>query len=295
MNFVNVSVYKFIDLDSSTLVYLRQKLLDESKRLNLKGTILLAPEGVNCFVAGLSDDIATFKNCLIESLGTSDLPFKDSTSDHQPFTRMLVKIKKEIITMGEPHIKPASFTGKRVSPRELKEWLDEGRELVILDTRNDYEVKLGTFDKAIAMDLKTFRQFPRKVAELDAEMKNKTVVTFCTGGIRCEKASAYMVQNGFQDVYQLDGGILKYFEETGGAHYRGDCFVFDHRVALDATLRETGAALCYNCQMPVTVEEQQSPLYKPEAQCPNCAHGKPIAHKEQIATELKQAKTQYDA
>ena len=289
MNFVNVSVYKFIDLDSSTLVSLRQKFLDESKRLNLKGTILLAPEGINCFVAGPAEAIVVFKNCLIESLGTAELPFKDSLSDHQPFTRMLVKIKKEIITMGNLDVKPAQFTGKRITPNELKAWLDEGRELVILDTRNDYEVKLGTFDNAINMDLKTFRQFPHKINELSSALKDKTVVTFCTGGIRCEKASAYMVQHGFKDVYQLDGGILKYFEQTGGAHYRGECFVFDHRVALDASLRETGAALCYNCQMPVTVEEQKSPLYKPETQCPNCAHGKPIAHKEKIAVELKQA------
>lgn len=289
MEYLNLAFYRFFDLGQEALPALRAQLLDLGLKHELKGTILIAPEGLNAFVAGARERIASFRLelvVLVPQLAGVDM--KESVSDHQPFSRMLVRIKKEIITMGRPDVSPARFTGPRLSARELKTWIDEGRELVFLDTRNDYEVRLGTFESAIDLKLKTFRQFPERILELPAELKEKTVVSFCTGGIRCEKASALLLKEGFKNVYQLDGGILKYFEEVGGTHYNGECFVFDHRVALDSCLRETGAVLCYNCQNPVTADEQKSPQYVFEASCPHC-HGKPKEHKEQIAAELKKA------
>lgn len=292
MQFINVSVYKFIDLDQNKLPELRDKLKKEALALNLKGTVLLALEGVNAFFSGRLEEVEAYKKVLNETFNVSDFPYKDSPSDTQPFTRMIVKIKKEIITMGVPDVQPARFTGPRVKAKELKQWLDEGREVVFLDTRNDYEVALGTFQGALKMDLQTFRQFPKKVAELPEELKDKTLVTFCTGGIRCEKATAYMARQGFKNVYQLDGGILRYFEEVGGKYYDGSCFVFDYRVAVDPTLNRSGAVICYNCQMPVTVEEQKMESFKPNLSCPHCINGKKIPHKEQIAMELKKESAQ---
>ena len=280
--FVNLAFYKFIDFDALELPALKASLLAECLRLNLRGTILLAPEGLNGFVAGTSEQAQLFKDHIQSQPKIGELFFKESASREQPFTRMLVRLKKEIISMGKPDIKPSRFTGPRISPLEFKQWLDEKREIVVLDTRNDYEVRLGTFTGARSLDLKTFRQFPQAVRELSHELKDKTIVSFCTGGIRCEKASALLIKEGFQNVYQLDGGILKYFEDVGAAHFDGECFVFDYRVAVDGGLQETGAVLCYSCQNPVTVAEQQSPQYVLEASCPHC-FGKPKEHKERIA------------
>jgi UPF0176 protein len=189
---------------------------------------------------------------------------------------MLVKIKKEIISMGMPEISPAIKRAPAVSPTTLKQWLDEGREVVLVDTRNEYEIRLGTFQNALAIGVDTFRAFPNKAAQLDASLKNKTVVTFCTGGIRCEKAAPVLQNLGFTDVYQLDGGILKYFEACGGAHYDGDCFVFDRRVALNPQLEESGIVQCFNCLNPVNQVEQRSPHYALGVSCPYCINGKPL-------------------
>ena len=152
---------------------------------------------------------------------------KESPSAEQPFNRMLVKIKKEIIAFGVAGIDPASRPTPKLSARELKQWLDEGRPVTLLDIRNDYEVRMGTFRGARRAGIDHFREFPAAVQQLPAELKQQPVVMFCTGGIRCEKAGPFMEQAGFQNVHQLDGGILKYFEECGGAHYDGECFVFE--------------------------------------------------------------------
>jgi predicted sulfurtransferase len=280
---INLAAYKFVELQD--LPELRAELAEECKRLSLKGTILLAKEGVNCFLAGLPESAAAIQAKLRSIPGLEDLEFKESLSDHQPFTRMLVKIKKEIITMGRPEIRPTQATGRRLSAEEFRQWLKEGREMTVLDTRNDYEVRLGTFAGALDLGLKTFRQFPQKVDAMDARLKDKPLVAFCTGGIRCEKATAYLQDKGFKDVYQLDGGILKYFEKTGGEHFNGECFVFDFRVAVDPALKETKTLLCYNCQNPVTLEEQGDPAYIPNTSCPHCA-GREKAHKELIAREM---------
>ena len=167
----------------------------------------------------------------------ADLRFKRSISAYQPFDRMLVKIKKEIITLRAPGVDPAKERAPAVAPVQLKRWLDEGREVVLLDTRNAFEVDAGTFDNAMDLRLSSFGQFAQAADRLDPSLKDKTIVTFCTGGIRCEKAAPVLIGKGFRNVFQLDGGILKYFEECGDAHFKGRCFVFDQRVALDGNLR----------------------------------------------------------
>lgn len=266
--YVNVSAYKFINL--SNLESLRGELLRKSMALDLKGTILLSEEGMNLFVSGLEADVSSFKDFLTRELNLGDFPFKDSPSLHKPFRRMLVRIKKEIISMGCPDIKPAAMPAPRLTAEEFKSWLDNQKECIILDTRNDYEVRLGTFKNAMDLNIKTFRAFPDAIKALPESFKEKTIVTFCTGGIRCEKAAPLMIKNGFKAVYQLDGGILKYFETCGGEHYDKECFVFDRRVAVDATLQETKTTQCYECRSPLTPEEQETPEYVIGKSCPYC-------------------------
>jgi UPF0176 protein len=172
--------------------------------------------------------------------------------------------------MGVPGINPAEFTGPALSAKELKQWLDEGRDFVLLDTRNDYEIEIGTFEQATDLNIHHFRDFEAAVEKLPEESKQKPVVMFCTGGIRCEKASPLLLQKGFQEVYQLDGGIIKYFQEVGGAHYRGDCFIFDFRTSITPDCKETGLAQCEQCQQFVTADEQALTNYKRGDQCIHC-------------------------
>ena len=269
MSVLNIAAYKFVDLDD--LPTLRAELREATRAHGLKGTILLAPEGINLFLAGEAARMEAFLAFLLADARFSGMPIKRSFSDEQPFNRMLVKLKREIITMNRPDVRPARQSAPRVAPRELKRWLDEGRDVVLLDTRNRFEVQIGTFKDAYEFGLVSFSQFPAEVQQRAEAWRNKTIVTFCTGGIRCEKAAPYMLDAGFEDVYQLDGGILKYFEECGNAHYEGECFVFDKRVALDAELKETGTAQCYACQEVLSVEDQQSPDYEFGVSCPKCA------------------------
>jgi UPF0176 protein len=264
----NISTYKFDSLGD--LKALRRELATLCGDRRLKGTILLSTEGINLFVAGARDDIEALVRHLRAVPGLADLAPKYSESTHQPFHRMLVKIKKEIIAFGVEGIRPDLHTSPKLPARTLKQWLDEGRPITLLDTRNDYEIRLGTFKGAVPAGIDHFRNFPKAVAKLPPAMKEQPVVMFCTGGIRCEKAGPFMEREGFKNIFQLDGGILKYFEEVGGAHYDGECFVFDQRVGVDPALRETSSAVCLNCQAPLTVEEQQHPHYTPPHACPHC-------------------------
>ena len=235
---VNIAAYKFVGLND--LPALRDALKSRCLALQLKGTILLAAEGINLFLAGNETSVAVFKSELQHDKRFAEIPFKESRSDAQPFGKLLVRIKKEIIPFGKPEINPAEQPAERLSARTLKAWLDEGRDVVLLDTRNAFEIKHGTFANAKDFAIDHFRDFPQAANAADPRLKEKTIVTFCTGGIRCEKAAPYLVQQGYQHVYQLDGGILKYFEECGKAHFEGECFVFDERIALDAALKPTG-------------------------------------------------------
>ena len=261
MEFLNISAYRFVELDH--LAELRVHLRLACVEAGLKGTILLAPEGINLFLAGEPEKLNTWVAWLKTDARFADLHPKESWSDHQPFNRMLVKLKKEIITMHQPQVRPIGERAPAVRPVDLKRWLDaghddSGRAVALLDTRNGFEVSIGTFDGALDPGIKSFGRFPERVRALEDDLRNKTVVTFCTGGIRCEKAVLYMQEHGFQNVYQLDGGILKYFEEVGGAHYNGNCFVFDRRVALTPELNEAGHVECFNCRAVLSPQEQRT-------------------------------------
>lgn len=232
---LNVSFYRFVNLPSPEV--LRDRLKERALQAGLKGSILLSHEGINGFLAGPEPVLRPYLHWLFsEHPEFHGIEPKESLSTRVPFSRMLVKVKKEIITMGRPDIRPSEMTGRRIYPKQLKDWYDTKKEFVIVDTRNDYEVSQGTFKNAVHYDIETFKQFPEKLEKEAADLRDKTVVMFCTGGIRCEKATALAENLGIKEVFQLEGGILKYFEEVGGAHYRGDCFVFDHRTNVDSGL-----------------------------------------------------------
>jgi UPF0176 protein len=237
---LNVSAYKFVALPDAA--DLREPLLARAGALGLKGTILLAEEGINLFLAGDESSVREFLFHLRADPRLADLEAKESWSDAVPFGRLLVKKKREIIRMNHPAIQPAAGRAPALDAATLERWLDQGhddagRPVVTLDTRNAFEVDYGTFEDAIDWRLQKFSDFPQALERHLPELQGKTVVSFCTGGIRCEKAALVMREAGLQDVWQLEGGILKYFEQTGGAHFRGTCFVFDAREAVDAGLK----------------------------------------------------------
>jgi RluA family pseudouridine synthase len=265
---VNIAAYQFVPL--TDLPALRERLLCKCKAWRLKGTILISSEGINVFVAGGRDEIELLLTELHSIPGLADFSPKVSVSDEQPFNRMLVRIKKEIIAFGIPDIEPAKRTAPKLSPSELKRWLDEGRPVTLLDTRNDYEVKLGTFNNAVALGIDHFRNFPSAIHQLPHKLKQQPIVMFCTGGIRCEKAGPYMEREGFEQVFQLEGGILKYFEDCGGEHYSGDCFVFDKRVGVDSGLSESENTQCFNCLEPLSAADQADARYVYGQSCSHC-------------------------
>jgi len=257
MSILNIAGYQFIAL--SDLSERRSALLEKTNSLQLKGTILLSSEGINLSLAGLPENIATFIHFLQSEKIFAEMTFRESYSDFQPFKHMRVKIKQEIITLRQPDISPENQTAPEISPKEFKKWLDEKRDITVLDTRNDYEVEFGTFKNAQNLYLEDFGEFP---AAMDQVSREKPVVMFCTGGIRCEKAALVMLKAGYSNVYQLQGGILNYFAEVGAEHYEGECFVFDQRVAVDASLEPTGTQQCLICQGPMTRKSQPTSCLK---------------------------------
>ena len=265
---VNIAGYKFEPLeDPLELVRIYQQKCDE---LKLKGTMLISKNGINFSLAGTNEATETFISILEEDNRFLNIPLKVTYSETQPFRRMKVRLKKEIISLGRKDINPRELTGKRISPQDLKNLLDNKEDVLVLDTRNEYETRVGKFENAIDLNLDTFRDFPEAIESLPEEYKNKQIVMYCTGGIRCEKASAVMMKAGFADVKQLEGGVLDYFKETGGAYWEGDCFVFDERVALDKELNETEYIYCYICREPLSAEEKASPDFKINEHCPYC-------------------------
>ncbi len=236
---LNISAYKFVPLPDAPA--LRELLHGWATALELKGTILLAGEGINLFLAAPEAAVRSFIAHLHAYPRFADIAPKESWSATQPFKKMLVKVKSEIIRMDHPAIQPSAGRAPAVDAATVKRWLDQGvddqgRPVVTLDTRNAFEVDHGTFTGAVDWRIDKFSQFPAALREHKAELEGKTVVSFCTGGIRCEKAAILMREEGLHHVYQLEGGILKYFEETDGAHYQGSCFVFDERRTLEADL-----------------------------------------------------------
>ena len=240
---LNIASYKFVPIADPK--QLQEELRTQALAAGLTGTILLAEEGLNLFLAGPETGARTFVADLKADARFADLVPKESWSATQPFKKLIVKVKREIIRMNHPTIQPdfSQPTGRApaADAQTVRRWLDqghddEGRPVVTLDTRNAFEVDVGTFKGAIDWRLNKFSDFPQALLEHKAELQDKTVVSFCTGGIRCEKAALFMREAGLKHVVQLEGGILKYFEETGGAHYEGDCFVFDERIAVKPDL-----------------------------------------------------------
>jgi UPF0176 protein len=273
--YVNIAAYKFITFDDTEAM--RPQFQAICQQLSLRGTILLTPEGINLFLSGLRADIDAFMAWLRSDSRFADIEVKESVSQEQSHKRMLVKIKKEIITMRMPLIKPELGRAPAVAPTTLKRWLDQGHDddgkpVVMVDTRNDFEVDVGTFTNTVDYRIAKFTEFPEVIEAHREDFAGKTVVTFCTGGIRCEKAAIHMKNIGYDNVYQLEGGILKYFEDVGGAHYDGDCFVFDYRTALNPKLEPTITTQCFACRAIVTPREQLSPEYVYGVSCPHCVH-----------------------
>ena len=236
---LNISAYLFVPL-ADTLA-LRESIRSQAAAGQLKGTVLLAEEGINLFLAGSADAVRVFVAWLKGDVRFAPLEPKESWSEHVPFRKLLVKVKREIIRMNHPTIRPQAGRAPAVDARTLARWLDagvddDGRPVVTLDTRNAFEVRYGRFRNAIDWHIDKFTDFPAQVLAHRDELQGKRVVSYCTGGIRCEKAAIYMAEAGLEHVVQLDGGILRYFEDVGGRHYEGGCFVFDERESLDPTL-----------------------------------------------------------
>jgi UPF0176 protein len=241
---LNISAYKFAALNDTA--HWRESIRSQAHAHALKGTVLLADEGINLFLAGTESDVRAFLAWLIAHEVFEALIVKESWSDAVPFRKLLVKVKAEIIRMNHPTIRPHDQRAPAVDAKTLARWLDAGvddagLEVITLDTRNAFEVDHGRFRGAHDWRIGKFSDFPKALIEHRAELEGKTVVSYCTGGIRCEKAALLMAEAGVANVLQLDGGILKYFEETGGKHFDGECFVFDERALLDGTLAPAGS------------------------------------------------------
>ena len=268
-NIVVAALYKFVSLPD--FHELREPLLDHCLAQNIRGTLLLAEEGINGTVAGSREAIDSLLAYLKADPRLADLSHKESFDSSQPFYRMKVKLKKEIVTMGIDGIDPNEVVGTYVKPKDWNALISDP-DVVLIDTRNDYEVEIGTFKGAVDPKTESFRQFPEYVRQNYNPEKHKKVAMFCTGGIRCEKASAFMKREGFEEVYHLEGGILKYLEEVDqpDSLWQGECFVFDNRVSVKQGLEPGKYALCHGCRWPITDADRQSEKYEEGVSCPAC-------------------------
>ncbi|KTT33655.1 hypothetical protein NS201_04955 [Pseudomonas oryzihabitans] len=266
---VVAALYKFVTLDD--YVQLREPLLQTLLAHDVKGTLLLAEEGINGTVSGSRAGIDAVLAWLRADPRLVDIDHKESYCAEQPFYRTKVKLKKEIVTLGVPGVDPNQRVGTYVEPQDWNALVDDP-EVLVIDTRNDYEVGIGSFKGAIDPKTKSFRDFPAYIREHFDPARHKKVAMFCTGGIRCEKASSFMLQEGFPEVFHLKGGILKYLEEVPAAESRweGECFVFDNRVTVTHELAEGAYDQCHACRNPVSPQDMQSPHYSPGISCPHC-------------------------
>jgi UPF0176 protein len=266
---VVAALYKFVSLPDFEA--LREPLLDAMLKHGVKGTLLLAEEGINGTVSASRDGIDGLLDWFRLDPRLADVDHKESYCDEQPFYRTKVKLKKEIVTLGVPGVDPNRQVGRYV---EAKDWnaLISDPEVLLIDTRNDYEVSIGTVEGALDPKTKSFREFPEYIQANFDPSKHKKVAMFCTGGIRCEKASSYMLGQGFEEVFHLKGGILKYLEEVPQEHskWQGDCFVFDNRVTVRHDLSEGDYDQCHACRTPISVEDRQSEHYAPGISCAHC-------------------------
>jgi UPF0176 protein len=264
------ALYKFVTVED--LASLKETLTATGEALGVKGTLLIANEGLNGTIAAKAEALDQMIGHLKADKRFCDLDVKYSHAEEMPFLRYKVRLKSEIVTLGVNGVDPTQSVGTYIAPENWNDVLEDP-DTVVIDTRNDYEVGLGTFKGAIDPKTKSFREFPDWVAANKEALKGKRVAMFCTGGIRCEKASSYMLSEGFDEVLHLKGGILKYLEtqKPDESLWKGDCFVFDNRVAVSHGLEETDWVLCHACRMPISEDDRQSPNYEPGVRCPSCA------------------------
>ena len=286
-DYLTCAIYKFVSLPRYES--LQSPLHSLMVKNNVFGTILLAEEGINGTISGLPEDVRLVLTWLQNQLSLSNIDQKNSYHDEIPFYRTKVKLKKEIVTMGVEGINPKEVVGTYVKP---KEWnaLVEDPEVLVVDTRNDYEVEIGSFKNAIDPQTKTFRDFPNWAEKNLDKTQHKKVAMFCTGGIRCEKSTAYLKENGFDEVYHLEGGILKYLEEVPKDQtlWQGECFVFDNRVAVNHDLEKGSYDQCHACRMPITEKEKESKYYQPGLACHHCYDMVADERKQRFAERQKQ-------
>lgn len=281
------AMYKFVRLEN--FQELRQPLQEAMENNGVKGTLLLAEEGINGTVAGSREGIDAVLAHIKQDERLADISYKESFDEEMPFYRSKVKLKKEIVTMGVEGIDPRKVVGTYVKPKDWNDLISDP-EVFVVDTRNDYEIQIGTFKNAVNPETETFREFPEYVAKNMDPAKHKKVAMFCTGGIRCEKSTAYMKEQGFEEVYHLEGGILKYLEEVPKEEtmWEGECFVFDNRVAVDHDLNKGQYDQCHACRMPITEEEMQSEKYEKGISCPHCFDKVTDEQRERFAERQKQ-------
>ncbi|WP_428617971.1 rhodanese-related sulfurtransferase [Shewanella sp.] len=263
------ALYKFVSLPG--FAALQQPLLKEMESLGIKGTLLLASEGINGTVAGSQAGIEALLAWLDGQSGLDNIVYKLSFDDEMPFYRTKVKLKKEIVTMGVEGVDPRKVVGTYVKPKDWNKLISDP-EVLLIDTRNDYEVSIGTFKNAVDPKTQTFREFPDYVKQNLDPSQHKKVAMFCTGGIRCEKSTAYLKEQGFDEVYHLEGGVLKYLEEVQPEEslWEGECFVFDNRVSVNHNLEKGQYDQCNACRLPITEEDKQSEHYVQGVSCPHC-------------------------
>lgn len=267
--FIVCALYKFVTLENYR--EMRQPLTEVLEENNIKGTLLLASEGINGTVSGTRSAIDKLLQYLNSDPRINPISSKESLDETQPFYRTKVKLKKEIVTMGVQGIDPKRVVGTYIQPKDWNSLIADP-EVFVVDTRNDYEIEIGTFENAVNPKTSSFSEFPQYVKDNLDPAKHKKVAMFCTGGIRCEKSTAYLKEQGFQDVYHLEGGILKYLEEVPVEEtlWKGDCFVFDNRVAVNHELQKSHYQQCYACRLPITVEDMKSEKYEAGVSCPKC-------------------------
>ncbi|WP_105171377.1 oxygen-dependent tRNA uridine(34) hydroxylase TrhO [Pseudoalteromonas sp. T1lg24] len=285
--YVVCALYKFVSLPNYKEI--RQPLLNTMEQHNVRGTLLLAQEGINGTVAAKREGIDALLAWLDKQPGLDNIVSKESFDDECPFYRTKVKLKKEIVTMGVQGIDPKEVVGTYVKPKDWNALISDP-DVVLVDTRNDYEIEIGTFENAVDPKTKTFREFPQWAEKNLDPSKNKKVAMFCTGGIRCEKSTAYMKEQGFEEVYHLEGGILKYLEEVPkeDTMWKGECFVFDNRVAVDHDLNKGSYDQCHACRMPITEEEKQLEAYQEGLSCHHCIDTVSDEQRERFAERQKQ-------
>ena len=284
--------YKFLVLENYK--ELKIKFDKSLSKTNIKGTILLANEGVNGTIAGSESDLKNFFLYMDKFSQFKDITPKFSSSNKNPFLRMKVRLKKEIVTIGMPEVSPSNLVGKYLNVEEWNEFLNESNSMII-DTRNNYEVSIGTFKNSINPKIKSFRDFPKWVQKnlIDKKVSKKSKIgMFCTGGIRCEKSTSYLKQLGFENVSHLDGGILKYLEnvKSDENEWKGECFVFDYRVSLNDSLEKGEYDMCYACRMPLSKENKKNKHYVKGQSCEYCYDQTTIKQKKRFNEREKQIK-----